>query len=232
MNDYFLKPEIIKEYKFIEIDNKSKKYKYYNKVKEELDNQYTTNDIKKIIDNSDLTKEYIKSMHYFDKTILYKSDGHGVNHNVRVSFFAYIISSNENISEKDFALIMEACKYHDIGRENDLEDKFHGTRSAHMITFLEDKYPEEELNYLKTIITCHSLNDKEFEKVAAKNRIKDIERCRKMHEILKDSDGLDRVRLKYPFVNIKYLRTEASKRMIAFSHELFYNYNIILNKLD
>ena len=229
MNYLFIKPDILKTTNFAEMNSKSKKLKYYQKAKEELDDQYTVNDIKNIIENSILKDEYINNMKNFDTDILYKSEGHGIDHNIRVSFFAYIISTNENISSKDFALITEACKYHDIGRENDLEDKLHGTRSAKMINFLEDKYPDEELNYLKTIITCHSLNDKEFEKVAIKNGIKDIERCKKMHEILKDSDGLDRVRLKYPYVNIKYLRTKTAKRMILFSHELFYNYNIILD---
>lgn len=230
MNSSYIKPEKLKKFKLLEIDKSCKKFKYYKKFKEELEDQYTADNINNIISKSKLTNEYIKNMHDFDTAILYKSDGHGINHNIRVSFYAYIISSNEDVSKKDFTLIMEACKYHDIGRENDLEDKLHGKRSAHMLTFLEDKYSAEELNYLKTIITCHSLNDKEFEKVAVKNKIKDIERCRKMHEILKDSDGLDRVRLKYPYVNIKYLRTETSKRMIEFSHKLFYNYDNILDK--
>ena len=47
---------------------------------------------------------------------------------------------------------MEACKYHDIGRINDNEDALHGQRSADNLTFLQDKYTEEELNYIKTII--------------------------------------------------------------------------------
>lgn len=48
---------------------------------------------------------------------------------------------------------------------------------------------------------------------------------KKMHEILKDADALDRVRLEEPFVDINYLRTETSKKMVVFAHELFYNYN-------
>lgn len=228
MNQVFIKPDILKEVNFTAIDIKSKKFKYYKKAKEQLKYQYNLNDIKDIINTSNITSDYLKHMLDFDTTILYKSEGHGVNHNIRVCLFAYIISSNEDITARDFALIMEACKYHDIGRINDLEDASHGKRSADKLTFLDNKYTKEEINYIKTIITCHSLNDKEFNKVAIKNGIKDIERCKKMHEILKDSDGLDRVRLHYPYVNEKYIRTETAKRMIVFAHELFYNYETIL----
>lgn len=230
MNNVFINPNTLKEIKLNKIDNTNKKYKYYQKTKETDTEQYTEEDIKEIIHSSNLTNTYLTQMKDFDTTILYKSEGHGIHHNIRVSFFAFIISTNEKINNSDFNLIMEACKYHDIGRKNDLEDPFHGRRSADNINFLKDKYTEEELNYIKTIITCHSLNDKEFEKIAIKNKVKDLARCKKMHEILKDSDGLDRVRLHYPFVNIKYLRTDAAKRMIPYAHELFYNYNNILNK--
>jgi len=229
MNNLFIKTDTLEKVSFNMIDSKTKKFKYYQKAKESQQNHYTLNDIKDIITNSKLTSIYSKQMQDFDTTILYKSEGHGVNHNIRVCFFAYIISSNEGISSRDFELIMEACKYHDIGRENDIEDKLHGKRSADKLNFLDNRYTKEELNYIKTIVTCHSLNDKEFNKVAIKNEIKDIERCKKMHEILKDSDGLDRVRLHYPYVNEKYIRTETARKMIVVAHELFYNYDKILN---
>lgn len=229
MNNLYIEPENFKKANFTPIDSENKKFKYYQKAKETLKEQYKLDDIKDIINNSKLTNSYLKHMQDFDTNILYKSDGHGINHNIRVCLFAYVISSNEGISDRNFELIMEACKYHDIGRENDLEDEFHGKRSADKLIFLENKYSKEELNYIKTIVTCHSLNDKDFHKVAVKNKINDIERCKKMHEILKDSDGLDRVRLHYPYVNEKYIRTETARRMIVFAHELFYNYENILN---
>ena len=230
MNNVFINPTVLQEMKLDKIDNTNKKYKYYQKAKDTEIKHYTDEDIKELISSSNLLDIYFRQMKDFDTTILYKSEGHGIHHNIRVCLFAFIISTNEKVNSRDFNLIMEACKYHDIGRENDLEDPCHGKRSADNISFLKDKYTEEELNYIKTIITCHSLNDKEFEKVAIKNKVKDLARCKKMHEILKDSDGLDRVRLHYPFVNIKYLRTSAAKRMIPYAHELFYNYNNILNK--
>ncbi len=229
MNELYIEPCLLEDQTFEEISEESKRYKYYQKAKEEIDNAYTINDIKKIIYNSNLEETYINQMQNFNTKVLYKSDGHGINHNIRVCFIAYIISTNENISKRDFELIMEACKYHDIGRINDIEDEFHGQRSANNLTFLKDKYTEEELNYIKTIVTTHSRNDKEFDKIAIKNKVKDLNRCKKLHEILKDSDGLDRVRLHYPYVNIKYLRTVTGRRMIPFSHKLYSNYDEIIN---
>ena len=228
MNEIYIESSLLDEHNFEKISNESKKYKYYHKANEEIDNAYTINNIKKIIYNSNLEETYINQMRDFNTKILYKSEGHGINHNIRVCFFAYIISTNENISKRDFELIMEACKYHDIGRINDLEDALHGERSANNLTFLKDKYTEEELNYIKTIVTSHSRPDKDFDKIAIKNKVKDLNRCKKLHEILKDSDGLDRVRLHYPYVNIKYLRTKTARRMIPFAHELYSNYDKIL----
>lgn len=225
MNEQYIEPSFIDEYTFEEITKEGKRYKYYQKSKEEIGNTYTKEEIKQIIYNSNLEETYINQMRDFNTNILYKSDGHGIHHNIRVCFFAYIISTNEKISKRDFELIMEACKYHDIGRINDEEDALHGERSANKLTFLKDKYTEEELNYIKTIVTSHSRSDKDFNKIAIKNKVKDINKCKKLHEILKDSDGLDRVRLHYPYVNIKYLRTITGKRMIPFAHELYYNYN-------
>ena len=225
MNELYIEPNLFENYTFKEISSECKRYKYYYKAKEETDNAYTIEDIKKIIYNSNLEETYINQMMDFNTEILYKSDGHGINHNIRVCFFAYIISTNEKISKREFELIMEACKYHDIGRINDYEDEQHGKRSADKLIFLHDKYTEEELNYIKTIVTSHSRNDKDFDKIATKNKVKDINKCKKLHEILKDSDGLDRVRLHYPYVNIKYLRTDTARSMIPFAHELYSNYD-------
>lgn len=230
MNILFIEPIVLEKLTLQEIPGDSKRNKCYQKALYEIEDTYTTEDINKIICSSNLEEIYIRHMKDFNTEILYKSEGHGINHNIRVCFFAYIISTNEKLEERDFELIMEACKYHDIGRINDLEDSLHGKRSAESLNFLEDKYTEEELNYIKTIVTCHSLSDKEFEKIANKNRVRNLPRCKKMYEILKDSDGLDRVRLHYPYVNITYLRTNTSRRMIPFAHKLFYNYNSLLEK--
>ena len=93
-----------------------------------------------------------------------------------------------------------------------------------MLSFVSDKYSDEELNILKTVITCHSLSDDKFDFIASRNEIKDIERTRKIFCILKDSDALDRLRLNNPFIRIDLIRTESAKKLILFAYELYFNY--------
>ena len=176
------------------------------------------------ISQSEYINTYLDLMKSIKTDKLYKSYIHDINHNIKVSIFALIISIYENIPLDDFKLIIEASKYHDIGRNGDNEDKEHGLISSKNIDFLKEVYSDEELNYLKTIIQCHSLNDELFDDIAKENKISDIERCRGMFKVLKDSDGLDRTRLEYPYIKIELLRTETSKRLIPFSYELNENY--------
>lgn len=214
----------------------NKNYKYYIKTKNELEKlnieQYSVLDLLKIITDNKYSKYiriYKELFNDYKTELLYKSYGHGINHNIRVTLYAVIISIYEEISIDDFKLVIEACKYHDIGRINDLLDEKHGLRSAEMIDFLKDKYAEEEMNILRTIITCHSLNDKEHDKIAKKNGVKNIKRSKKLLDILKDSDALDRVRLNYPLIRIDYLRTDISKKIVLFSFLTYFNYEKILN---
>lgn len=220
--------------KFINIDKDNINYQYFIKAKEELEQleivSYTTEEVQKIINNSPLTKTYLKLMNEIRVDKLYKSYIHGINHNIRVSYLALIISTIENIKEEDFKLIIETCKYHDIGRINDYEDREHGLNGANKLDFLSSKYNEDELNYLKTVITCHSLKDTYFKQLAIKNKIKDIDKCKKIFEILKDADALDRVRLEYPVVKISYLRIFSSKKLILYAYQLFYNYEMLMEE--
>lgn len=228
MNNCFINSDLLKNTLFEELESKDKNYDYYLQAKTELGEQFNLEDVLAILDNSKLTDDYEKLMKDFDTNILYKSYIHGTNHNIRVCFFAYVIASNDGISSKDFSLIMEAAKYHDIGRENDSKDNLHGKRSADMLSFLENKYSYEELNYLRTIITCHSIDDSEFEEIAFSSGIQDTQRCKRMYNVLKDADGLDRVRLKYPYIKVDYLRCDTSKRMVLFAYELFNNYDKLI----
>lgn len=215
-------------YSINKINNNSNLFNYYidslNKLKEINVNPLFYDEIINKISNSIYIEEYIILMNKLDSSKLYKSDIHGINHNIRVSLIALIICVFEDISLDDFKIIIEGTKYHDIGRTNDYENKEHGLIASKKLDFLNEKYSNEELNYIKTIIQCHSLNDESFEEIAKENNIKDIEKCRRMFNILKDSDGLDRARLEYPYIKIELLRTTTAKRLIPFAYELVENY--------
>jgi len=228
---YYLDEISFKNIKFKKIKFYNKNYKFYqqakNTLKEKNISQIKVLELINIIKTSHLLSDYKELMNDFNTKILYKSDIHGINHNIRVAFYTFIISTVEKISNDDFKLVIEAAKYHDIGRINDREDKTHGQRSSESLDFLKNKYSDEELNILKSIIECHSLNDEELINITNKNKVKDFDRCKKLLEILKDSDGLDRVRLEYPFVNVDYIRTDTAKKLILTSYEIYNNYKNI-----
>ena len=172
--------------------------------------------------DGDYVKVYCNIMDDFRKDLLYVSDVHGINHNIRTSIFTLLISSSERLSFEDFALALEGAKYHDTGRINDLEDYYHGRRSSMIIDFLREKYSEDDLSYLKAIVEAHSIPDNEKDKMIDKYQLQDKERYYKLLDILKDSDGLDRVRIRD--LNPKYLRTEKAKELPSFAYDLFDNY--------
>ena len=211
-----------------EIDFYDKNYKFYKQAQETLKekniSQIKILELTNIIKTSYLLDDYKQLMSDFNTKILYKSNIHGINHNIRVAFYTFIIYTVEKINKDDFKIVIEAAKYHDIGRINDCEDKTHGKRSSESLNFLINKYSDEELNILKSIIECHSLNDIELINITNKNGVKDFNRCKKLLEILKDSDGLDRVRLEYPFVNVDYIRTNTAKRLILIAYKIYNNY--------
>lgn len=217
---------------FNDMEKGNRLYEFYGKAKKELGelniNQLSISNINSVLRNSLLIVEYLKSMNDFDLNILYQSDIHGVYHNIRVSLYILIISTIEKLSTNDFRIVIDAAKYHDIGRINDLEDKEHGKNSSKKIQFLKEKYSNEDYNILKTIIECHCLNDNMFVEIANKNNVSDIERGKILLNVLKDSDGLDRVRLEYPYININLLRTSSAKRLIIYSYQIYNNFKEIM----
>lgn len=158
---------------------------------------------------------------------LYKSYTHGVYHNERVSLFAFFLATSLGLNKRDIMLSLYASMYHDIGRVNDLLDDSHGKRSADLLGELCLPIDDEELQILKVIIHGHSLSDKVFSNLLDEYQIKDVVRAKILYSILKDSDGLDRTRLRYPYVELKYLRNDMSSKLVLTSYELFEFYDIL-----
>lgn len=65
------------------------------------------------------------------------------------------------------------------------------------------------------------MEDNEIDKYIQIYKVKDINKCKKLFNILKDADGLDRVRLPYPKVHIDLLRTGTAKRIVLFAFEMY-----------
>lgn len=172
-------------------------------------------------------KEFILSEIRKIKTrYIFKSYVHGLNHNIKVLLFALYIAYKNDLDDIDLKILIDACIYHDIGRINDIYDEKHGLRSAEVISKIVDSkiYKDKEsLNMLKAIIEYHSIPDKFNKRIFNKYKLQNYERFILLANILKDADGLDRLRTSinnktFSDLNPKYLRLDESKKLVKVSH--------------
>ena len=153
---------------------------------------------------------------------LYESGVHGPSHVERVMLLGAIIAMQQGFSERETELLLIACSYHDIGRENDRVDGEHGERSAKMIK--EIPLPgvgREELRCIRAAVATHSTSDWRIDSFARQYRVaeEDMELCRLLCKGLKDADNLDRVRIRD--LDVRYLRYPESKRMAAAAQAIY-----------
>lgn len=167
--------------------------------------------------NYELFKDIMNNL---DESILYKSDIHGIGHNIRVALMIYAISILENMNIEDIKILLDGALYHDLGRINDAEDSLHGKRSAEIIENLELDLTKEEKEILQIICTYHSVNDNKIDIDSIENI--DHKRVKKLLSILKDADALDRVRV--DDLDISYLRNKSSLSLVPATFELYNNY--------
>lgn len=154
-------------------------------------------------------KKYIKPEHYLDPYGI-----HGIPHVHRVLCLADKISANFKLTERERKVLALACVYHDIGRVHDDEDMMHGAASVRKLLALgllsAHNCKEEDRFLIEKLIIAHCVDDKLFY---------GTEKERFLYNILKDADGLDRVRL--GDLDTRYLRFEESKALVDFALDLF-----------
>lgn len=203
-----------------------KKNNYYLQM--DLIKQYTFEEIINILNAENFMHDLIESINSIKKEYLYSSYDHGVFHNERVLLYAYLLGKLNNIDSQSMKILLDAAKYHDIGRQDDLEDPNHGFLSSIMIDkviendeFYQNK---ENLKVLKAMIHHHSIDDEYLNKILSHYEIESNDKVITIMKILKDADGLDRVRLSvnYFFSSLdpRYLRLEQSKSLVKFSHQI------------
>jgi HD superfamily phosphodiesterase len=187
-------------------------------------NQIDINEILTYFKKNNLFQELIDNVKDIKTEYLYKSYRHGINHNLRVLFFTIYLANILKLSKEDTQLMLTAAKYHDIGRNDDVVDNYHGQRSANKIKEIISN-DDCDIPLLQGIIELHSIDDNNFDLIVSKYKIKDIEKFRLLYSILKDADALDRVRLSYgeedrSSLNPNMLRLEASRNLIKAAHQL------------
>lgn len=221
---------------------------YDNDYKKKMKSDCYDEDVKQVelydvlnyLDENGYLEDIFDEIKSIKKDKLYKSFTHGYLHNERVLLIGYYIAKKRNMNEKNMKILLDACKYHDIGRHNDSIDDAHGLVSANLIQKVigDDPFYEDSdnLNMLKCAIDYHSTNDRLMESMLQTYEIKDKVSEMEIMKVLKDSDGLDRVRLsmgaRSSELNPDYLRTEEALSLVKFAHQLNELYLYSFNKAN
>lgn len=179
-----------------------------------------------------MVDEFLNSRYYpmlegalaeLNREALFKSKVHGSGHIERTLCHGAIAAMEEALSPEDTRLLLLSCAYHDVGRENDKLDDLHGHRSAQRMAALTG-LTGEELKLVQGAVDAHSRSDREMVSTVESYAPADLSRALKLAVLLKDADGLDRVRIWD--LNPEYLRRESSRSWEDFAKELFRRYQL------
>lgn len=157
-------------------------------------------------------REYDKLIR--DDLFLHPYGDHGIKHTRRVLYLAFQLAKKYSLNPKEWKLLALACCYHDIGRVNDITDYTHGRRSVNKCLKLKlpqaHNLSDEEWEIVSDLMHYHAVPDSHF--------TRNDQRILLLFKILKDADGLDRVR--FNDLNIKYLRLPDSKGLIPMATKM------------
>ena len=143
---------------------------------------------------------------------------HGVHHARRVLFHTLVLCKLCNIDVQEQSLLVSAALFHDIGRDNDGRCLRHGKLSAEkMIRLNLVSENQESAEIQKFIISYHCVGDNECWSSLQQLDNIDREKTWRLFGILKDADGLDRVRI--GDLDASYLRNPEALRMERLARE-------------
>ena len=170
-------------------------------------------------------EDFLKNL---NREALFQSPVHGEGHIERTMLHGAMAAFDNDLSEEDTRLLLTMCSYHDTGRLSDWLDDAHGLSSTFKLAALTH-YTGDCLEMMKAGIEAHSRADKDMDEVLAQYSVSDMDRTRRLAKFLKDSDGLDRVRISD--LDTKYLRNEAAVKRAEFSKFMFEAYKTELEAL-
>ncbi|MCD8147610.1 MAG: HD domain-containing protein [Clostridiales bacterium] len=156
-----------------------------------------------------------------DSSVLFASPIHGPGHIYRTLCHGAFCAMEEPLSPADTRLLLLACAYHDIGRENDSRDELHGWRAAQRLQAVTG-LAGEDLKLVQAVVDAHSRDEADLRPTVEGYHLANLQRGLTLAALLKDADGLDRVRIWD--LDPAYLRREASRQRVAFAKELYLRY--------
>ncbi len=167
--------------------------------------------------------DFLSAVQNLKREALYQSPVHGLGHIERTLLHGAFCAMEEGLPREDTLLLLDACSYHDVGRINDWLDPLHGNRSAQRLAELTGR-SGEALVMLMAAVDAHSRKDQELEGTIQSYHPSDYPRTLRLAKLLKDADGLDRVRIHD--LNTDYLRYATSVQRADFALYLFGRYQM------
>jgi len=145
---------------------------------------------------------------------------HGIAHTQRVWVHAQEISELLGLTEWQRQALNHAALWHDIGRTHDGGDYYHGAKSAGKVIGLRlhDGIDSAVRDTALYAVTHHCGSEEHGERAA--EWLTDPEAALIVFRVLKDADGLDRVRLGRHDLDVRQLRFEVSKQRVGRAWEL------------
>lgn len=157
---------------------------------------------------------------------------HKISHIQKVLLFSQIIAQNEELSQDEIKILLASAAFHDCGREKDRDNGEHGLASAKIAEqyFRKNiknpyKIKLDEIGIVQVVIEYHVVNEEALGQVN-ESRLKELcykynvkteeyEKVKRISEILKDADALDRTRfISGSNLDSQFLRTKTAKKQI------------------
>ena len=160
-----------------------------------------------------------------DRSALFESRVHGQGHIERTMLHGAFCAMEEGLDGEDTGLLLYCCAYHDVGRVNDRVDHLHGHRSAARLAGLTGQ-TGQALTMMMAAVDAHSRPESHLQSTLEGYAPAQWDRCLTLTQLLKDADGLDRVRI-YD-LDVSHLRRQASRDREGFAEYLFGRYQRLI----
>lgn len=178
-----------------------------------------------------LKKLKIEPTDLFDFNNSYYNHLNKQGHSERVLFYCLTIASYLNLPAIDVLVLVQASKFHDIGRNITETDLMHGQKSAGLVKLYQLTTFEQvkDYNAMLAVIDAHSAYDKNIEGVLNKYDItlNEYNRVKNLCFVLKDAEALDKVRFfaesainTERMLKSNLLKNKCSKQMVGLAFEL------------
>ena len=160
------------------------------------------------------------------------SNQHKISHIQKVLIFSQIIAQNEKLNKEEIKILLASAAFHDCGRKKDRDNGEHGLSSAKIAgEYFKGniknvyKIKPEEIVVVQAVIEYHvvkeeflgQVNEARLKEICYKYNIKDekFEKVKRISEILKDADALDRTRfVSGSNLDSRFLRTKTARKQI------------------